>query len=195
MSTNIFQRLGAGIASWRLRTADVASEVNKAVTSIGLILLRYGIGQNALNFKRVFEFFGIKSESAANSDAMRIRNDAGNSENVAEQKICDLASDTGEFAKLLDVARQFSAVFIAKLYASRLDRRRFCAVKPTGSDYVFYIRKPGIGKIGKSWELFKKVFANYIDTRIGALGGKSAHNHQFPSLAASPIKGASGIGI
>ena len=63
MSTNIFQRPWAGIASWRLRTADVASEVNKAVTGIGLILLRDGIGQNALNFKRVFEFFGIKSEN------------------------------------------------------------------------------------------------------------------------------------
>jgi hypothetical protein len=27
------------------------------------------------------------------------------------------------------------------------------------------------------------------------LGGKSAHYHQPPSLAASPIKGASGVGI
>ena len=86
MSTNIFQRFGAGIASWRLRAADVASEINKAVTSIGLILLWDGIGQNALNFKRVFEFLGIKSESAADSHAMSVCHDRGLFIEVTEQK-------------------------------------------------------------------------------------------------------------
>ena len=195
MSANIFQRLGAGIASRRLRAANVAAEVNEAMAGIGLLILRDGVGQYALDLYGVLEILGIESESAANSDAMRICNDAGYAENIAEQKICDLAPDSRELAELIDVARQFPAVFIAKLYTRRLDRCRLCAVKPARANYVLYLRKLGIGKRRKGGIFLEQIFANYIDTRVGALGGKPAHDHQLPSLTASPIEGASRIGI
>ena len=97
MSANIFQPLGAGIASRRLRAANISAKIDETVAGIGLFILRDRIGQYALDLERILEFFGIKPESAANSDAMRVRNDSGDAENVAEKKICDLASDAGEF--------------------------------------------------------------------------------------------------
>ena len=97
MSANIFQSLGAGIASWRLRAANISAKIDETVAGIGLFILRNCIGQYALDFERILEFFGIKPESAADPDAMRIRNDSRDAENVAEKKICDLASDAGEF--------------------------------------------------------------------------------------------------
>ena len=113
MGTEIFQRIGANITSRRLRTADVASEINETVTGIGLILFRNGVGQYALDFKRIFKFFRVKAESAADSYTVRVGNDTGDSENVAEQKVCNLTSDTGKFAEKIDVARKLSAVFVA----------------------------------------------------------------------------------
>ena len=97
MSANIFQSLGADIASRRLRAANISAKIDETVAGIGLFILRDRIGQYALDFERILELFGIKPESAADPDAMRVRNDAGDAENVAEQKICDLASDAGEF--------------------------------------------------------------------------------------------------
>ena len=97
MSANIFQSLGADIASRRLRAANISAKIDETVAGIGLFILRDGIGQYALDLERILELFGIKPESATNSDAMRIRNNAGDAENVAEKKICDLASDAGEF--------------------------------------------------------------------------------------------------
>ena len=165
------------------------------MAGFGLVFLGDRIGQYALNLERILQFFGIKSESAADPDAVRIRDYAGDSENVAEEEICDLSAHAGEFAELFDVARQFTVIFVAKLDTSSLDRRRLCAVKSARTDYIFDILEGRIGKRGKRRIFFKQVFANNIDTRIGALGGKSAHYHQPPSLAASPIKGASGVGI
>ncbi len=195
MSTDIFQRLGAGIASRGLRAADISAEVYKAVAGVGLIFLGDRIGQYSLDLDGILEIFGIKSESAADPDAVRIRDYAGNTENVAEEEICDLSAHAGEFAELINVARQFTAVFVAKLDASRLDRRRLCAVKSARTNDIFNILEGCICKRRKRRIFFKQVFANYIDTRIGALGGKSAHYHQPPSLVAAPIEGASGIGI
>ena len=97
MSANIFQPLGAGIASRRLRAANISAKIDETVAGIGLFILWDRIGQYALDLERIFKFFGIKTESAADPDAMRIRNNAGDAENIAEQKICDLASDAGEF--------------------------------------------------------------------------------------------------
>ena len=195
MRTYILQCLGAGIASRGLCAADVSAEINESMTGVGLVFLGDRIGQYALNLERILQFFGIKSESATDSDTVRIGNYAGNAENVAEEEICDLSAHAGEFAELINVARQVSAVFVAKLDASRLDRRRLCAVKSARTNDIFDILEGCICKRRKRRIFFKKVFANYIDTRIGALGGKSAHNHQLPSLVAAPIEGASGIGI
>lgn len=195
MSTNIFQCLGTDIASRRLCSTNISAEIDEAVAGIGLIFAWDRVCENALNLDGVFKLLGIKSESAADAYAMSIRYDAGDTEDVAEEKVGDLSSDAGEFAELFDVARQFSAVFVAKLNASRLDRRRLCAVKSARTDDIFNILKRCVGEVGKCRIFFKQVFANYIDSRIGALGGKSAHYHQPPSLAASPIKGASGVGI
>ena len=97
MSANIFQSLGASLASRRLRAANISAKINETVAGIGLFILRDRIGQYALDLERILEILGIKPESAANSDTMRIRNDTGNAENVAEKKICDLATDPGEF--------------------------------------------------------------------------------------------------
>ncbi len=195
MSTNIFQCLGTDIASRGLRAADISAKVDEAVAGVGLVFARDRFGQYSLDANGILKLFGIKTESAAYSDTVSVGNDAGNAEDVAEEKVGDLSSDAGEFAELFDVARQFSAVFVEKLDASRLDRRRLCAVKSARTDYIFDILEGRIGKRGKRRIFFKQVFANNIDSRIGALGGKSAHYHQPPSLAASPIKGASGIRI
>lgn len=105
MGTNILQRIGTHLASRRLRTADISAEINESVAGVGLFFLRDGIGQYALDLHGVLELLGIKTESAANSDTMRIGNHSGNTENVAEQEICDLSSDSGEFAELIHVAR------------------------------------------------------------------------------------------
>lgn len=146
MNTNIFQCLGTYITSRGLRAADISAKVDKAVAGIGLIFAWDRVCENALNLDGVFKLLGIKSESAADAYAMSIRYDAGDPENVAEEKVGDLSSDAGEFAELFDVARQFSAVFVAKLNASRLDRRRLCAVKSARTDYIFDILEGGICK-------------------------------------------------
>ena len=195
MPTYPLQPLGTHLASRGLRTADISAKVYKAVAGVGLEFARDRFGQYSLNSDGILQLFGIKTESAAYSDTVSVGNDAGNTEDVAKEKIGDLSSDAGKFAELFDVARQFSAVFVAKLDTSRLDRRRLCAVKSARTDYIFDIFEGRIGKRGKRRIFFKQVFANNIDSRIGALGGKSAHYHQPPSLAASPIKGASGVGI
>ena len=139
MSTNIFQCLGTDIASRGLRAADISAEVDEAMAGVGLVLARDRVCEDALNLDRIFKLLGIKSESAAYSDTVSVGNDAGNAEDVAEEKVGDLSSDAGEFAELFDVARQFSAVFVAKLDTSRLDRRRLCAVKSARTDYIFDI--------------------------------------------------------
>jgi len=84
MSANIFQSFGADIASRRLRTANISAKINETVAGIGLFVLRDGVGQYALDLERILELLGIKPESAADPDAMRIRNDTGNAENVSE---------------------------------------------------------------------------------------------------------------
>ena len=165
------------------------------MAGVGLALARDRVCENSLNLDRIFKLLGIKSESAAYPNTMCIRYNAGDSENIAEQEICDLSSDTGKLTKLMNVARQFAIIFIAKLDTSRFDRCRLGAVKSAGADYIFYILKRSICEVGKSRVFEEQIFANDIYTRIGALGGKSAHNHQLPSLFPSPIKRASGIGI
>lgn len=139
MSTNIFQCLGAGIASWGLRAADISAEVDEAVAGVGLVFARDRFGQYSLDANGILQLFGIKAESAAYSDTVSVGNDAGNTEDVAEEKVGDLSSYAGEFAELINVARQFSAVFVSKLNASRLDRRRLGAVKSARTDYIFDI--------------------------------------------------------
>lgn len=139
MSTNIFQCLGAGIASRGLRAADISAKVDEAMAGVGLIFARDRFGQYSLDANGILQLFGIKSESAAYSDTVSVGNDAGDTEDVAEEKVGDLSSDAGEFAKLFDVARQFTVILIAKLDTSRLDRRRLCAVKSARTDYIFDI--------------------------------------------------------
>lgn len=148
MSTNIFQCLGTDIASRGLRAADISAEVDEAMAGVGLVFARDRFGQYSLDANGILKLFGIKTESAAYSDTVSVGNDAGNAEDVAEEKVGDLSSDAGEFAELFDVTRQFTAVFVAKLNASRLDRRRFCAVKSAGSNDIFYIGQLCIGKRG-----------------------------------------------
>ena len=121
IGTNIFKRGRTLLASWGLCAANVAPEVNKAVAGIGLVFLRDSIGEYALDLDGILQLLGIKSESAAYSYTMSIGNNAGDAENVAEEEVGDLSSDTGEFAELICVARQFTAVFVAELDASRLD--------------------------------------------------------------------------
>lgn len=128
MSTNVFQCLGADIASRGLRAADISAEVYKAVAGVCLVFARDRFGQYSLDANGILQLFGIKAESAAYSDTVSVGNDAGNTEDVAEEKVGDLSTNAGEFAKLFDVARQFTVIFVAKLNASRLDRRRLCAV-------------------------------------------------------------------
>ena len=177
MRANIFQRGGALLASRRLRAADVASEVNEAVAGVGLFILGNSKIQYPLDLQRILQLFGVKSEPSANADAMCVRNHSGDAENVAEQEVCDLSADAGEFAEQIDVARQLPAVFIAQLDARRLDRRRLCAVKSAGTDDVFDIGKFSVGKRRKRRVFFEQIFTNDIDTRVGALSRKSAHYH------------------
>lgn len=139
MSTNIFQCLGTDIASRGLRAADISAKVYKAVAGVGLIFARDRFGQYSLDANGILKLFGIKTESAAYSDTVSVGNDAGDTEDVAEEKVGDLSSDAGEFAELFDVARQFTVIFVAKLDTSRLDRRRLCAVKSARTDYIFDI--------------------------------------------------------
>lgn len=177
MSTNFFQCLGTGIASWGLRAADISAKVDEAMAGVGLVFFWDRIGKYAFDPYGILQLFGIKSKSAAYSDTVSVGNDAGDSENVAEEEVGYLSSDAGKFAEQLDVARQFTAVFVAKLDASRLDRRRLGSVKSAGTDDIFDILKGRVGKLCKRGESFKQVLAYDIDTRVRALGGKSAHNH------------------
>lgn len=105
MSANIFQPLGADLASRRLRAANISAEIDEAVAGVCLRILRDCIGQYALDFERILEFFGIKSKSAAYSYTVGICNNAGNAENITEQEIGDLAPDSGKLAKLIYIAR------------------------------------------------------------------------------------------
>lgn len=146
MRANRPELFGTGIASRRLRAADIASKINEAVAGIGLLLLRNGIGKYSLDLQGILQFLGIKSEPSADADAMRIRNDTGDPENVAEQEIGDLPSDSGKLAELIYISRQLAAVFIAELDASRLDRRRLSSVKSAGTDDRLDILKRCVSK-------------------------------------------------
>lgn len=98
MRTNIFQCLGTYIASRGLCAADISAEVDEAMAGVGLIFARDRFGQYSLNSDGILQLFGIKTESAAYSDTVSVGNDAGDTEDVAEEKVGYLSSDAGEFA-------------------------------------------------------------------------------------------------
>ena len=188
MRTNPLQLLGASRAIWRLRAAYIASEINEAVACVGLFILGNCNAQNTLDPSGVLELTGIKAESAAYSYTVSISHDSGDAEDVAEEKICDLSAYARKLTKLFYVAGQFSAVFVTKLDASRLDRRRLRAVKSAGTNDGFNAFKRRVGKRCQRGILLKKLPAYDINSCIRALRGESAHNHQAPGLFPSPIE-------
>ena len=71
------------------------------MAKVGAFLGKEERGHDALDFERILFFFGIGAKTAADADKVGIRNYGGLAENVTEQKVCDLASDSREEKKLL----------------------------------------------------------------------------------------------
>ncbi len=195
MCAYIFESLGASLALRGLRAADVSAEIDESVAGLGLCLARYGIGKYPLDPDGIFKLLRIKSESSADADAMGIRNDSGDAENIAQQKIGYLSADAGECAELINILRELTSVFITQFYTRRLYRGGLCSVQSAGADYAFDIRKLAVGKRRQSRVLFEKLAANDVDASIGTLCRKSAHNEQFPCVFPSPLQRACGSGI
>ena len=81
--------------------AYVSTKINKPVAEVALLLRLAKLGEDKLYAIGVLECLGIKAEATANADTMRICNDCGPFIYVAEQKICNLSSDTRKAEKLV----------------------------------------------------------------------------------------------
>ena len=88
------------------------AEPDYAVAEIALLFFWDKQRHNSLGLEGVFVLLGVKSESAANADAMGVGNDAAHMINVAKQKVGYLSAHAGEFQQLIHAVWQHSAVFI-----------------------------------------------------------------------------------
>ncbi len=77
-------------------TADVAAEVDYTVAVVGLLLGWDDFTQDFLHFRSVLYRFGVVAEAAVDSDAVSVRYNAGDAENIAKYQIRDFSAYTGE---------------------------------------------------------------------------------------------------
>ena len=176
----------APIAPRRPCDTNVSSKLHDSMAEIALLLRLYQLRHYPFSFNRIFHILGVKSESAANSDTMRIRNKCGLFVKIAEQKIRNLSSHSRKSEKILHVIGYFATEIVDKRTTRLFYIRCLCPVKTARTNYSLNLLNRRISKTFKCRVLGKKLSANYIDTRVRALSRKSTHNKQPPTILFFP---------
>ena len=119
---------------------------------------------------------GVKAESAADADAMRVGNDARLPEDIPEHEVGDLSSDAGECEELVHGTGHLTAVVAHEDGRRLFNALRLGFVQSAGADECLYFGKLGIRNRAKRRKSSKELLGDDIDARVGALRTESRHD-------------------
>ena len=94
--------------------ANLTPEHYKTVAKIRLLFGENKGDEYAFYFERIFQRLGVQPDAAADAYAVGVGDDRRFFVDVAEQEIGNLASDSGEFQKLVHGVGKNAAVLVAE---------------------------------------------------------------------------------
>ena len=191
---------GAERGEWALTAfgraggAPLAAKPHDAVAKVALL---GGFDQGD---ERALRLLGIlatgwgQSQALADADTVGVRYDGGAVVDVAQQKVGDLAADTGKGQKLLHAVGKRAVVSLDQTFAGVLDVGGLGAVQPAGTNDGLDFLERSVGQGVGRGEAVKQLTADDVDAGVGALGGQASHDEKTPGLA-FVLKGAFGVGV
>lgn len=172
----------AFIALRAARDADGAAVVDEAVAELIAFLGRDNFPQFLLHLCGLLDVIH-EADQVAEADAVRVRDDRGLAEDVAEDEIRTLSADAGEGEELLHGVRHLvMELFVEHAHAGG-DIPRLAPSKAAGTDDGLDFLRRRCGEGGDRRVLLQKVNHHDIDSRIRALRGEAYADEQLPGIA------------